>query len=677
MAVQSKYAVGGGLFGVLLLVFGYRRIQEARRAARQAAQLNAGGASSSELAERALSGAKKERVQVDRVFLSRFWRLLRIMVPGVFTREFFFVFLVGVCLVLRSLCDIYLLRITTKIEAIIISRDARGFPAGLAQFLVAVIPVALVNNLLKYSLAEMVMCFRSRLTHHLYNDYLIRYTYYQINNLDNRISNPDQVLTQDLQRFVQSVTDFYSNVSKPLLDIAIYCKKLSGALGVQGPVGMLGYLFVSATALTWLRHPQAKFTVDEQKLEGEYRAVNSRLITNSEEIAFYGGNEKEKGVIQKAFDRLMALSRRAQQFRCSLGILDDAIAKYFATVVGFYIVSRPFLDLSHPRHLNSTNSEIMQDYYQSGRMLMNLAHAVGRLALAGRELTRLAGFTARITEVITVLDDLNNDRYQRTMVGDTSSKLNSADSSSSSSSSSASRGSDRASQMGFRPHGGTKIIQSGIIRFDGVPLVTPNGDVLVPSLSFEVRHGINVLVAGPNGCGKSSLFRTLGDLWPIFGGTLVKPAKEQLFYIPQRPYMTLGTLRDQIIYPHFPDRSPERDAELIQFLEQVQLADLPSRFPGGLDAVEDWMDVLSGGEKQRIAMARLFYHRPQFAILDECTSQVSVDVEGFMYKNCHDLGISLFTVSHRKSLWQYHEKILKFDGRGAYQFCPISEVKDD
>jgi ATP-binding cassette subfamily D (ALD) protein 3 len=84
--------------------------------------------------------------------------------------------------------------------------------------------------------------------------------------------------------------------------------------------------------------------------------------------------------------------------------------------------------------------------------------------------------------------------------------------------------------------------------------------------------------------------------------------------------------------------------------------------------------VLSGGEKQRVAMARLFYHKPQFAILDECTSAVSVDVEGFMYEHCRELGITLFTVSHRKSLWQHHEYVLQFSGRGAYSFQEIKSV---
>jgi len=125
-----------------------------------------------------------------------------------------------------------------------------------------------------------------------------------------------------------------------------------------------------------------------------------------------------------------------------------------------------------------------------------------------------------------------------------------------------------------------------------------------------------------------------------------------------------------VIYPHTREKCTMSDDELFTFLDQVQLGYLVKR-EKGWDAVQDWADVLSGGEKQRIAMARLFYHRPQFAILDECTSAVSVDVEGFMYEHCRDLGITLFTVSHRRSLWRHHEYVLQFDGRGSYEFKKI------
>ncbi|KAH3849269.1 hypothetical protein DPMN_091665 [Dreissena polymorpha] len=369
-----------------------------------------------------------------------------------------------------------------------------------------------------------------------------------MSNLDNRISNPDQLLTTDVDKFCDTVAELYSNLSK----------------------------FIKAV------HKND----GEQKLEGEYRYVNSRIITNSEEVAFYQGNVKEKTIIFATFEKLVNHMRYFIFFRLQMGLVDNIIAKYFATVIGYLVVSRPFLNLANPKYVESSHSQRLEDYYKSGRMLVRMAEAIGRIVLAGREMTRLSGFTARITELMTVLDDLNNGKYERTMVTDRNHK-----------------DSEKA-KVDFKPGSGKMVFQDHIIKFDKVPLVTPNGDVLVKELNFEVKSGVNVLVCGPNGSGKSSLFRILGELWPLFGGTLTKPKKGNLFYVPQRPYMTVGTLRDQVIYPDSVEDQKRRnvkDSELADILEKVQLGYILDR-EKGWESVQDWMDVLSGGEKQRIAV---------------------------------------------------------------------------
>ncbi|CAM9922227.1 unnamed protein product [Ectocarpus fasciculatus] len=577
--------------------------------------------------------------------------------------------------------------------------------------------------------------------------------------------------------------------------------------------------------------------------EGEYRYVNSRLLTNAQaEIAFYKGNTKEKQVLEGVFDKLVSVTRRSERFRHSLGALDSVVAKYFASLVGWTVVSRPFVNRDHPRHAHSTAAEVYQDYHSSGRMMLKLAAALGRLVLSGRELARLSGFSSRVTGLIDVIDDANRGVFKRgqeqgqlsnspgtaipgaaagaaaagadgTSVGSVTAdadvaaaaemsaaapaapaasritpprrnppgvagvslateeeenspswvaadvvgregkvsgepglisnddgdvspamapSLDTARSTCRPAATSAAPADDHPAMMAgteeaaaaavgvargqpelapeaagaarvsdaaaaavgvsgggcsggrFAPprlqRSGSVVVQEdSVIEFVDVPLVTPTGEVLIEALSFKVEAGMNVLVAGPNGSGKSSLFRVLGGLWPLRGGTLSKPPTSRLFYVPQRPYLALGTLRDQVIYPHTRQEAASKgvtDADLLSVLDSVRLGYVLDR-EGGWDAVRDWSDVLSGGEKQRLALSRLFYHRPQFAILDECTSAVSVDVEGDIYRLAASSGITLFTVSHRKSLWKHHGYLLRFDGLGGYEFKPMSDVAGD
>uniref|UniRef100_A0A672SFT3 ATP-binding cassette sub-family D member 3-like n=1 Tax=Sinocyclocheilus grahami TaxID=75366 RepID=A0A672SFT3_SINGR len=513
MAAISKYltaknsAVAGGI--LLVLYFLKQR--------RKSAGLNRKKGSSKDLSSD--KDGKKDRAAVDKLFFIRISRIVRIMVPRLFCRETWYLFLIAVMLVTRTYCDVWMIQNGTMIERYRMDVDFKFVSA-----------IALVNSFLKLGLNELKLCFRVRLTKHLYDEYLKGYTYYKMGNLDNRIANADQLLTQDVEKFCNSVVDLYSNLSKPLLDIGLYIFKLTTAIGAQGPATMMTYLLISGLFLTRLRGPIGKMTVTEQKYEGEYRYVNSRLITNSEEIAFYNGNVREKQTIHSTFKKLVSI------------------------VIFFYIY-------------------LIYNFFFFFLVIASLYLIIASLFLA-----------------ITI----------------------------------------------FFPNCGL------------------------------VKSGANVLVCGPNGCGKSSLFRVLGELWPLFGGSLTKPERGKLFYVPQRPYMTLGTLRDQVIYPDTHEDQKKKgisDQVLKEYLDNVQLGHILER-EGSWDMVQDWMDVLSGGEKQRMAMARLFYHIPQFAILDECTSAVSVDVEDYIYSH--------FPVEHFQNALSSFQYYLHMDGRGNYEFKPIT-----
>jgi len=225
--------------------------------------------------------------------------------------------------------------------------------------------------------------------------------------------------------------------------------------------------------------------------------------------------------------------------------------------------------------------------------------------------------------------------------------------------------------------GGGCVEFTDFIKFEHCDIVSPDGQLLVSDLSFEVQPGVNVMVTGPNGCGKSSLFRVIGELWPLQSGKLSKPLREDVLFVPQKPYLALGTLRDQIIYPHTREQMQSLgvcDADLGNLLATV---DPPRKIESTWkwDDVRDWFVALSGGQKQRVAMARLFYHRPKFAILDECTSAVSVEIEDAIYHLAKELGITIFTVSHRAVLQRHHDYLLQLDGRGNWNFRRIIDTE--
>lgn len=283
-------------------------------------------------------------------------------------------------------------------------------------------------------------------------------------------------------------------------------------------------------------------------------------------------------------------------------------------------------------------------------MLLSSSDAVGRVMFSYKEITELAGYTSRVSTLLNVLDDIQVGHFEKKLV------------------SSADTG-EHAEVL----QGRGQTIESDDIEFVDVPVISPNGDVLVRKLNFSVRSGEHLLIVGPNGCGKSSLFRILGGLWPVYGGTVRKPPHSDIFYIPQRPYLSRGTLRQQIIYPDGLREMRAKgvtDDDLLRILQTVEIENIVDR-ENGWDAEEEWRDVLSGGLQQRVAMARLFYHAPKYAILDECTSSVTLEVEKAMYDNAKALNITLMTVSHRRSLWKYHNKILQFDGQGHYIFTKL------
>ncbi|KAK4054348.1 ATP-binding cassette long-chain fatty acid transporter pxa2 [Microbotryomycetes sp. JL221] len=595
------------------------------------------------------------RVEVDAIFIERLKRILRIVIPGARSKEASLLMIHSLFLVLRTVLSLYVASLDGQIVSALVRAQPKEFLWRICLWMGVAIPATYTNSMLSYMQSKLAIAYRTRLTKQVHEMYLEDTTFYSLGNLDDRIKNADQLITVDIQKFSTSLAEIYSNIAKPILDVVIYNYQLSRNVGAEGLIGMTIVIQLSAALLRMATPPFGRYAAEEQRLEGEFRFSHTRLLENAEEIAFYRGSVVEKNLIERAYFALIKHVNRVFRMRMLHGLVEEGIIKWAWGSLGLLICAIPVF-FKMPGQVGSVDfGSRTEGFVTNRRLLLSASDALGRLMSTYRDLSELSGYTQRVTELLDTMDDLKQGKFQKKLVSSAGTEEN-------------------AKVLQGR---GQFVHSEDEIVFDKVPIVTPNGDILIKSLSFYVKPGNHLLIVGGNGTGKSSLFRILGGLWPIYGGTVTKPPASEFTYIPQRPYLSLGTLRDQIIYPHSRARMIERgvtDNDLLRIMSLLDIDHIVER-EGGWDVVREWRDALSGGDKQRIAMARLFYHCPKYAILDECTSAVTLAVEKTFYDRATELGITLLTVSHRPSLWKYHKFILQYDGQGGYSFGPLDADK--
>jgi ABC-type uncharacterized transport system fused permease/ATPase subunit len=201
------------------------------------------------------------------------------------------------------------------------------------------------------------------------------------------------------------------------------------------------------------------------------------------------------------------------------------------------------------------------------------------------------------------------------------------------------------------------IIESSQLACQNLTLKTPDGQrTIIKNLSFSVSPQENLLIIGASGIGKSSLLRAIAGLSKSGSGVIFRPKREEILFLPQRSYVFESSLRDQLLYPQL--KSSISDEKLYEILQKVNLLNSVKTIED-LNKIADWSRILSMGEQQRLAFARLFLYQPNYAVLDEATSALDVKNEELIYQQLKALNITYISVSHRMNLLKYHKEILK------------------
>ncbi|KAH9718666.1 ABC transporter D family member 1 [Citrus sinensis] len=452
---------------------------------------------------------------------------------------------------------------------------------------------------------------------------IVNMAYYKISHVDGRITHPEQRLASDVPRFCSELSELVQDDLTAVTDGLLYTWRLCSYASPKYVFWILAYVLGAGTMMRNFSPAFGKLMSKEQQLEGEYRQLHSRLRTHAESIAFYGGENKEESHIQQKFKALTRHMRVVLHDHWWFGMIQDFLLKYLGATVAVILIIEPFFAGNlKPDTSTLGRAKMLSNLRYHTSVIISLFQSLGTLSISSRRLNRLSGYADRIHELMVISRELS--------IEDKSPQRN-----------------------GSRNY----FSEANYIEFSGVKVVTPTGNVLVENLTLKVEPGSNLLITGPNGSGKSSLFRVLGGLWPLVSGHIAKPGvgsdlNKEIFYVPQRPYTAVGTLRDQLIYPLTSD-------------QEVDLEYLLDRYPPEKEI--NWGDELSLGEQQRLGMARLFYHKPKFAILDECTSAVTTDMEERFCAKVRAMGTSCITISHRPALVAFHDVVLSLDGEGEWR----------
>ena len=607
------------------------------------------------------------------------------------------------------------------------AKDADEFYFVLQKYLGALVLGAPIVTYYKYQREQLAVHWREWMTARTFELYVNNRVYYNLER-NKPIDNPDQRITEDVDTFTGYSLQLVITILTSLIDLGSFSTilwsiypQLFGAIILYAGIGTLITAFLGQTLVG--------LNVFQLQREADLRYALVRLRDNAESIAFYAGEDLEGQAIEERLDSVMDNRRNMNRAQRNLEFFTNAY-RYLVQIVPVAVVA--------PKYFAG---EIQLGIISQSVGAFN--HILSDLSIIVNQFERLSSFSAGIERLSTFYEAIREADMER---NSTAPLLGVFESDMSAEKQMAvadgvlnrsnSQHADKTILLKRFPPSDAKLEHFPnrvVLAIQDLDLYTPDKKrILVKELNLYLSEGEHLLIVGNSGAGKSSLLRGIAGLWNVGNGSIERPADEDVYFLPQRPYCTLGSLKDQLLYPSLdleqstmvPDHDEKSqltngnngeakgnsdhqkiaprahwlktqltDDELVEILEQVDLLDVARRAGDGnakkgLHTVLDWTNVLSLGEQQRLAFGRLLVNQPRLVILDEATSALDMVAEARMYTILQNMarkdfngskggmsppGLTYVSIGHRPSLLAYHDKRLRLAGEQGYEISDIEK----
>lgn len=498
------------------------------------------------------------------------------------------------------------------------ARDSPRFWHSMTVFGAALVIAVPIYGFYYYVRDRLGITWRRWLTESFLRKYLGNRAFYDLTANQN-IDNPDQRIAEDVNAFTQKSLTFLLEIVSAVLQLIAF----SGVLWAISKtlVWVLAVYAFAGTTFTFFVFGKPMIGLNFQQLrrEADFRFALIRIRENAEGIAFYRGEQREGAHVRERFGALFENYKRLIRRKLGLNL--------FQYLYSFVTYALPSVIIA-PRII-SGELEVGRAVQAGGAF----AAMLGALTVFVDNFETLSAFAAGIERL---------HAFKRVLIAE--------------------------NKQPDPTQAWIERVQHTSLELEQVTLQTPNHErTLIQGVSVSVKEGEGLVIVGASGGGKSSLLRAIAGLWRAGSGTIRFPDLDQMLFLPQRPYMILGSLRHQLLYPRV-DRSVP-DEELLAVLQAVNLPDLVERC-GGFAAEVDFSRILSGGEAQRLAVARVLLGKPRYVVLDEATSALDGTNEAQLYEALRALGIAIVSVTHHPGLLKYHQTVLELAGDGSWALHP-------